>query len=261
MEYFNLQKKDGNMVSCVKEVPADPRGIVIGIHGFTSSKEGSTYQLLRERMSAAGLGVVCIDLPGHGTQESLQETLRIPGALDSIETAEQYVRREYPGCEVFYFGSSFGAYLTGLYISTRDHAGRKLFWRSAAVNMPTLFHSEDPSPEELRHMEELKEQGYFDVTMEDHKPVRITEEMYNDLLQNDLFEKFDADRFGKHQVFMVHGTVDEVIDPEAAGRFSEQFGIPVHWFPGEGHSIAADPADPDRVMDLAISFYLQGDAQ
>ena len=261
MEYFKIRKPDGSVVSCAKAIPENPEGIVIAVHGFTSSKESPTYRMLLECLPFVDLGVICIDLPGHGTQESLKETLRIPGALDSIEAAERYVRQEYPGCEVFYFGSSFGAYLTGLYISTREHAGRKLFWRSAAVNMPTLFHSEDPSPEELRHMEELKEQGYFDVTMEDHRPVRIIEEMYNDLLQNDLFEKFDADRFGKHQVFMAHGTGDEVIDPEAAGRFSEQFGIPVHWFPGEGHSIAADPADPDRVMDLAISFYLHGDVQ
>ena len=259
MEYFNLQKKDGNQVSCVKVIPDDPCGIVIGIHGFSSSKEGSTYQLLCRRMPAAGLGVVCIDLPGHGTQESLKETLRIPGALDSIEAAEQYVLREYPGCRIFYFASSFGDYLTGLYIRTRDHAGRRLFWRSAAVNMPALFHSEDPSPEEIRYMEKLKEQGYFDVTMEEHRPVRITEEMYNDLLENDLFEVFDADRFGKHQVFMAHGTEDQVIDPGAAGKFAEQFGIPIHWFSGEGHSIAADPANPDRVMDLAVSFYLHGD--
>ena len=127
MEFFNIEKSDGNIVSCVKSIPDHPLGIVIAIHGFTSSKESSTCRLLIERLPEAGFGMVGIDLPGHGTGESSKETLRIPGAIDSIEAAERYVLQEYPGHEVFYFGSSFGAYLIGLYISTRKHAGRKAF--------------------------------------------------------------------------------------------------------------------------------------
>ena len=63
MENFNLTKADNNKVSCVKQIPDDPRGIVIAVHGFTSSKESPTVRLLLEKMPAAGLGVIGIDLP------------------------------------------------------------------------------------------------------------------------------------------------------------------------------------------------------
>ena len=261
MEYFNIKKKNGSMVSCVKEIPDRPEAVVIAVHGFTSSKESSTYRMLLDRLPRAGLGMIGIDLPGHGTQESAKELLRIPGALDSIAAAENYAVREYPGLEICYFASSFGAYLTGLYISTREHAGRKLFWRSAAVNMPELFHKEMPTEEEKEMLESLRTKGYFDTNMDLNQSVRITTDMYDDLLRNDLFEVFNADRYGKHQIAMAHGREDDVIDPAAAERFALKFGIPVTWFPGEGHSLSKDPGTPFMVADLAIALYREGDTK
>ena len=255
MEYFNIQKSDGNIISCVKSIHDHPMGIVIAIHGFTSSKESSTYRLLIDRLPEAGFGMVGIDLPGHGAEESAKETLRIPGAINSIEAVERYVRQEYPGYEVFYFGSSFGAYLIGLYISTREHSGRKAFWRSAAVNMPELFIKENPDEKEKQQLEDLETKGYFDAEMEGNKPVRVTKAFYDDLLQNNLFEMFDADRFGKHQITMAHGREDSVINPDAADRFAEKYKIPVTWFQGEGHSLSNNSSTPDRVADLAIAFF------
>ena len=255
MEQFDIHKIIGSKVSCVKAFPEHPSGIVIAIHGFSSSKESPTYRRLLERFPASGLGVICMDLPGHGTGESRKELLRISGALDSIETVEKYALREYPGCKIFYFASSFGAYLTGLYISTRNHTGRKAFWRSAAVNMPDLFFKENLTEKEKQQLKDLKTKGYFDTDMDLHSPVRVTIDMYNDLLQNNLFEKFDPRRYGEHQIAMAHGMEDDVIDPKAAEAFAEKFGIPITWFPGEGHSLSNDFSTPDRVIDLAAAHY------
>jgi hypothetical protein len=255
IEYFNIKKKDDNIISCIKAIPDHPKGIVIAIHGFTSSKESSTYRLLLDRLPAAGFGMVGIDLPGHGTGESAKETLRVPGAIDSIKATERHVLREYPGYEIYYFGSSFGAYLIGLYISTREHVGRKAFWRSAAVNMPELFNKENPTEAETQQLENLETKGFFDAEMEGNKPVRVTKEFYNDLLQNNLFEIFDANHFGQHQISMAHGREDSVISPEVAERFAKRFRIPITWFPGEGHSLSNNSSTPDQVVDLAISMF------
>ena len=43
MEYMKIRKKDSNIVPCVKSIPEKPKGIVIAIHGFSSSKECSTF--------------------------------------------------------------------------------------------------------------------------------------------------------------------------------------------------------------------------
>ena len=78
---------------------------------------------------------------------------------------------------------------------------------------------------------------------------------YDDLLQNDLFELFDAENFGNHQIAMAHGRDDYVINPDVAKRFADKFLIPLTWFPGEGHSLSNSSSTPDQVADLAIEFY------
>ena len=255
MENFYITKPNSRVVSCVREVPDDPEGIVIAIHGFSSNKECPTYQVLMQVMPEAGLGVVGIDLPGHGTDASYKEELRLANCMDSIEAAEKYAAENWPGVPIYYFSSSFGAYVTGLYISSRPHLGRKAFFRSGAVNMRSLFVKDDPTEAELKWLADLSRVGYFDTGMDLGNPVRVTIGMYHDFEENDLFEKFDPDRFGHNLVSMAHGEDDTVIDPEAAKKFSEKFGVPLALFPDEGHSLSNDPGTPYKVAGLAAEFY------
>ncbi len=256
MEYFKIRKADGSIVSALKEIPENASGIVIAIHGFTSNKECPTCQLLLRRMPAAGLGVIGIDLPGHGTEESAEEELRIENCKNSIAAAERYAAEQYPGQNIFYFASSFGAYITGLYISTREHLGRKAFFRSAAVNMPDLFIKKERTPEETRQMDQLRREGFFETSMELHRPVKITQGMFHDFETTDLFKVFDPNRYGKNQICLIHGADDEVIDPEAVKRFSALFSLPLTVIKGEGHSLSNDPRTPEYLADLAIAFYI-----
>lgn len=252
MENITIRKKNGQGVSCVMEVPESAKGIVIAVHGFSSSRDCGTYQMLLRRLPAAGYGMFGIELPGHGTGESSRELLRISGAVDSIETAEHYVAKRYPSLPLFYFASSFGAYLTGLYISTRAHRGKKAFFRSAAVNMPELFANGRQLGDDRATQKELEEKGYFDTNAGLGRPVRITKEMLHDLEETDLFRLFHP---RDTQVMMAHGEEDAVINPAAARAFSEKFGVPIVMFPKEGHSLGNSPATPDRVADLAIRFF------
>ncbi len=255
MESLKIRKKDQNVVSCLTEIPDKPKGIVIAVHGFSSSKECATYEMLFRRLPASGYALLGIDLPGHGFEESLQETLRIEGCKNSIEAAEQYAAGLCPGLPVNYFASSFGAYLTGLYVSTRPHLGRKAFFRSAAVNMPELFVKKNPEEQDRKILAELEKQGYFDANIETSRPVRITRDMYRDFEMNDLFQLFDPSAYGGTSVRMVHGAQDSVISPKAAERFAARYHIPLTFFENEGHSLSDHPGTPDRVADLAIAFY------
>lgn len=259
MEKFVLTKKSGQKMACVREIPDHPRAVAIVLHGFTSSKESSTVQLLMKRLPAVGIGVVAYDQPAHGTEESLQEVLRIPACLDSLETAENYAAGLCPDTEICYFGSSFGAYITALYLSTREHRGRKAFFRSAAVNMPALFKvdRENPSEREKKLLDELDEKGYFESDIDLGNPVRVTAAMLDDLAETDLFALFNPENGGPHRIAMAHGREDAVIDPAEAERFSQQFGIPLTFFDSEGHSLSDHPSTPEKVADLAIALYLE----
>ena len=167
MNKTTLKKHSGYSVSCIEQIPDSCTGIVIAVHGFSSSKECSTYQVLLRKLPRAGLGLIGIDLPGHGKGESYAETLRIEACKESIAAAEKYICNAYPTIPVYYFGSSFGAYIIGLYLSTREHTGRKAFFRSAAVNMPDLFIKQNPSEEEQEKLRQLNEEGFFYYSLDD----------------------------------------------------------------------------------------------
>ena len=81
MRKYSVEKPDHHKVACVEEIPSDPRGIAIAVHGFTSSKESPTVQLLLNKLPAAGIGVVGIDLPSHGVEASYDEELRLSACL------------------------------------------------------------------------------------------------------------------------------------------------------------------------------------
>ena len=254
-EKFTIRKANGHQVACVREIPPDAQRIAVVLHGFTSSKESPTVQMLLRRLPAAGIGVIAIDQPAHGQEESHAEELRIENCLDSLEAAEAFVVEQYPGREICYFGSSFGAYIIALYISMRPHRGRKAFFRSAAVNMPSLFIKEHPTEKEKELLRELEEKGYMQPSLDLGSPVKVTKGMMQDLSECDLFERFDPDRFGRHVLGMAHGAEDDVIDPAQARAFAERFAVPVTFFEHEGHSLSNNPATPERVADLAIRLY------
>ena len=258
MNNITLEKQSGFFVSCIEQIPDSCKGIVIAVHGFSSSKECSTYQVLLRKLPRAGLGLIGIDLPGHGKGESYAETLRIEACKESIAAAEKYICNVYPTIPVYYFGSSFGAYMIGLYLSTREHTGRRAFFRSAAVNMPDLFIKENPSEAEQEMLRQLNEEGFFYYSLDDaHQPVRITQGFYDDLAKNNLFEIFDPARFGSNEVAMAHGLEDVVINPQKVRAFSEKFQIPVHFFKNEGHSLGSAADTPDKVTDLAICHFMR----
>ncbi|MBO5999443.1 MAG: alpha/beta fold hydrolase [Lachnospiraceae bacterium] len=259
IEHFGIMKADTNIVPCVSEIPDGTQKIVIAVHGFTSSKESVTVQMLLKRLPAAGIGVIGIDLPAHGKAQALEEELTVDGAIDSIAAVEGFIEERWPDAEICYFGSSFGAYLIGLYISTRPHRGRKAFFRSAAVNMPSLFVKEDPTEQELLLLKEVEEKGYVMIGLGGDSMVRITKALIDGLSANDLFEKFDPERFGHHKIAMAHGSIDSLIDPAAAKSFADRFKIPNTIFEGKGHSLGDGPDDdtPLKVADLAIRLFTE----
>ena len=189
MHGFTIKKANGHSVACLEEIPFGAEKIAIAVHGFTSSKESPTVQLLLRRLPAAGIG-------------------------------------------------------------------RKAFFRSAAVNMPSLFIKDDPTEEEKRLYKELDEKGYFMQGFGLGRPVKVTRGFIDDLSATDLPSLFTPDRFGPHRIAMAHGAEDDVIDPAAAAAFAERFDIKETVFPGEGHSLSNDLETPDHVADLAIELFL-----
>ena len=69
-----------------------------------------------EMLPPQGFGVIAYDQPNHGSEEAAREDLSIEACLDSLARVEEYLTERYPDKEICYFGSSFGAYILGIYL-------------------------------------------------------------------------------------------------------------------------------------------------
>ena len=92
MRKYSVEKPDHHKVACVEEIPSDPRGIAIAVHGFTSSKESPTVQLLLNKLPAAGIGVVGIEIDYSVMAEQV-ESIRYYLHERGIETVD-YSRQD-----------------------------------------------------------------------------------------------------------------------------------------------------------------------
>ena len=250
-EKILLTTDSGLSIPCELAFPEDPRAFVLVTHGFGSSKESSTAQMMLSDLPPAGFGAIAYDFPGHGADKALAAPLTCENCIDYLCTVERYIAERFIFPRIFYFSSSFGAYITLTSFSTDTHLGDRLFLRSAAVNMPDVVTgmADDAA------IAELDSQGYYDLDDAGPARVRITKQFFSEMQNGDLFKAASSIPFDDIEVMMVHGEKDMVIDPVAAQRFAAENDIPLIMMPGEDHTLSTDPASPSKVSEMAIEFF------
>ena len=189
--------------------------VVIMAHGFGSAKEGFTPKFMNLGLKKAGIGFYGFDFPAHGDSPIDGGRLTVQRCIDSYQAAEQRAIELAPDAEICYFGSSFGAYMTVLYLAAEAHKGSKAFLRSAAIDMPKLTWKIG----EQRGMT-FNEEGYCMLT-DYNRPLKLTKAFCEDLEQHDPFACY---RKGMAQLRMIHGELDSTASPVIAKQFAEEKG-------------------------------------
>lgn len=246
MEKFTLQSRQGYAIPCVSHWQGEKKVLIV-CHGFGSSKESPMVQALNREMPRHGVGVVSFDFPSHGESPVWQEGLRVPYCIEDLAAVEGWVREQDAGAEIGYFGSSFGAYTTLLYLSLCPHKGEKAFLRSSAVGMPSLV---DTWVDD-RARADMARQGYFVPDYDYVREMRVTPAFLEDLAEYDVFRRYKA---GTASLFMVHGAKDSVAPPEAAVRFAETFGAQLRMLPNGEHNLMGK-GELEQVLAYAAEVF------
>ena len=232
----------------VSRIKADDRKVVIAVHGFASSKASPTINMLMDKFPDVGLGIIAFDFPAHGESVVDGDFLSVDNCVRDLRDIERYTRKICPKAEICYFGSSFGAYITLIYIMNDELRHVRAFLRSAAVNMSEYFL-------ELTDQEksELEKNGYF-VINDSFRNLKVTRELIEDLRRHNLMEYFEAEAVS---LKMIHGSNDEDIAYARAAAFAEKYGIELVTVDGGDHRLSV-PGAPQKVLNEAIEF-LKGD--
>lgn len=241
--------KNGYSVPCIHTLNGMEKKAVLIMHGFGSSKESPTAQMLAESFPKQGIGTFAFDFPAHGESPVDGDCLTLANCLADMRAAEQEIRRIAPGTEIGYFGSSFGAYMTLLYLAFGRAGGKKAFLRSSAVEMPKILKERAAKESAL-----LERQGYLMADEDYVRPLKLIREFFDELDTNDVFEKYEAGSPERADLYMVHGSLDETASFEAAKVFANLAGAEFINFPGGDHRLSL-PGMPEKVTELAAEFF------
>ena len=232
-------------IPVIHNIKKDTKAVVILCHGFASDKTNSTGCMLRERLAKDRISVLTFDLPGHGDRWADRD-LTVENCLSDIGRCEAYARTLCPEGKIYYFGSSFGGYLTLLYIARKDPEGGRAFLRSAAVTMPELF-DEDL----LAEAPERDENGSFYMYFDYREPLLITKEFIESLHNNNLRDLYPCEGA---EAFFVQGTDDEEVPYDTVADFTSKYGFELATFEGGDHRLSR-PGMPEKVTELAADFF------
>ena len=250
------------------------KGIILGIHGFSGSKESTGLHVLAKKVVPEGYGIVCFDLPAHWKSPAAPEMLKVENAMRDIFFMAEECRREFPDLPKYIFATSFGAYLTLLcckesscLIAGGDKGDKNLtaaggekaltpaggaladyhiILRAPAVTMPEVFLN-------LLNMtaEEFRAKAPLDCTNDPARPLPVYYSFYESLIQHSVF---DAGKEAYPPMLVMHGDADEVVPPKDVRRFCDQFPqMDLHVIPGCDHGFTA-PGAHEEMCRLAMDF-------
>jgi len=242
----------GYSVPCLYDIKGNEKTVCVVVHGFGGSKDSFTARMVLKGLPPLGIGAIAFDLPAHGESEVSGEFLRIENCLTDLSVTDARARVLAPGAEIVYFCSSFGAYITLIYLASREAGGpARAFLRSAAVSMPRIFITllKSEQRELMKASGEIilkgSEYGYS-------RDLKLTQGFLDDLARFDVFSLW---RPGTAGLCMVHGEADEVVPLVDVESFAGMFDVPLTVIPGGDHKLSV-PGAPELVLKTASEFYL-----
>lgn len=279
-------KTDRYAISCKYSMPVlrdrPLKGIILGIHGFSGSKESAGLHVLAKKAVPEGYGLVCFDLPAHWKSPAAPGMLTVENAMRDILFMAGECRREFPDLPRFIFATSFGAYLTllcckesgrfsvtaggekgmpaasgqkGIPAANGENdqsaaggelADYRIILRAPAVTMPQVFLS-------LLNMtaEEFCAKAPLDCTNDPARPLPVYYSFYESLIRHSVF---DADKETYPSMLVMHGDADEVVPPKEVRRFCGQFPqMDLHMIPGCDHGFTA-PGAYEEMCRLTMDY-------
>jgi len=245
-EEQRIMGKNGYEIPFCRNLNGEKK-VVIVCHGYGSEKDSQNGIALLDELPKAGIGCVAFDLPAHGSSPADGSNLRISNCLDDIAAMEEWVHEQCPDAEIAYFGYSFGAYLTILYMMTRPHLGKQAFLRSAAIDMPSIFR------EDITRVrrEQLESRGYCILDEDFVYGLKIVPGFADDFRKHDLLKLYHP---GEGTFRMIHGADDDIALLSHAQRFAELSGSELKVLPGCKHLLNEEGAMEETVR-YAIEFY------
>jgi alpha-beta hydrolase superfamily lysophospholipase len=252
---FSWKTGEGGAIYAVEWRPeGTAKAVVALVHGL--GEHLHRYDHLAEAYGKAGIGIVALDLPGHGRSEGKRGHASYALIMDQIDRLLEEARSRFPGLPVFLYGHSLGGSLVLTYL-----IARKPGLAGAVVTAPGLATTTPVAPAKVLVaklmsgiLPSLTLANGLDVTAisRDPKEVQryrddplitdqVSARLGNDLLQAGPNVMAAAAEIGL-PLLLVQGSADRIADPATNERFARSVpGATLKVFEGGYHELQNDP--------------------
>ena len=241
-KYFNINDS-GFSIRCklYAKDPNDVRTLVLCGHGFGSDKDNKSAARLAKHLldKNRGTAVLTFNWPCHG--DDARKTLRLSDCDAYLSAVLSWIKARYPDAALFGHATSFGAYLFLKYLSEHGDPFRKIALRCPAVVLYDVFTKAIMTETDLERIKKGKPAPVgFDRKVEIDK-VFLDSVKEADLQHRDFLPYAD-------ELFIVHGTKDEIVPFDAVKAFAEDNMIELEPVENADHRFQS----PEK-MDFAIA--------
>lgn len=220
------------------------RQVVVFCHGFGGHKDNSAAAKFAERLTSKHkyAALVTFNWPCHG--DDVKKRLSLEVCLEYLRIVAEHVGEKFRADSLYCYATSFGGYLTLLYLTRMGNPFRKIVLRCPAVPMAEVLLGTiagDGDAELLRKGRE--------VAVGFDRKVPVSPAFVRELEENDIRKCEFLD--WAEDMLILHGTQDEIVPFDQVNAFCEEQLIEFVPIQGADHRFRSQ-----RAMDQAIKCIL-----
>lgn len=239
--YFNINNAGLNIrAKLYSEGAGEVKTLVVCGHGFGGHKDNRAAERFAKHVldKNHGVAVLTYNWPCHG--DDVRKTLRLSDCDAYLSAVLAWARARYPDAKLFGYATSFGGYLFLKYVSEHGDPFLKTALRCPAVPMYDVITSSIMTGDDLERIRKGKP-----VSVGFDRKVTIDRTYLDELREADIAKR-DFLPYAD-ELFILHGTKDEVVPFDAVKAFAEDNVIDFEPVENADHRFQS----PEK-MDLAI---------
>jgi len=185
--------------------------IIILMHGFSSSKESSTYPRLEEMLNTKKISTFRFDFNGHGESEGNFEDLTVSNGVDDALSAIKFLK-EQGYQKIGLLGTSFGG-MVALITASRTDDLFLLILKCPVCN----YFGKIIAKHTKNDIDDWKEKGFITYQKPD-KELRLNYSFYEDA---ENMNGYEAAKKINIPTFIIHGREDKAVPVEQSQKTCE----------------------------------------
>lgn len=221
--------------------------VVIFCHGFGGHKDNSAAARFADRLINRNrhAALITFNWPCHG--DDVRKKLCLGDCLTYLHHVADYARETFRTEAVYAYATSFGGYLTLLYLADRGNPFRKIALRCPAVDMYDVLTGAIMTSGDGETLRRGK-----DALVGFDRKISVSPRFLEELRVHDLRSRDFPDC--AEDILILHGTADEIVPFHSAQSFAEAQLMEFVAIEGADHRFR-DPRNMDEAIRLILDFF------